>query len=97
MEKTKVSLRQDMERQDAVDLLADVVKSLKAGKIVVEQGEEFLSMCPSDKVNVEIEAKQKKDKGGFAISLTWRTAEEAEEKAPLKISSKEPKHAEKKE
>jgi amphi-Trp domain-containing protein len=95
MEKTKVSFRQAMESQDAVKLLGGLVESLKAGKIVVEQGEEFISMDPAGKVDVEIEAKQKKDKGELSIELSWKLAEAEEAKDPLKISSKEPEPAEK--
>lgn len=93
MEKTKVSFRQAMESQDAVKILEDLVKSLKAGKIVVEQGEEFISMDPAGKVDVEIEAKQKKDKGELSIELSWKLAQAEEAKDPLKISSKEPEGA----
>jgi amphi-Trp domain-containing protein len=90
MENTKVSLKQSMDRNEAVGLLEDLVTSLKAGKIVVEQGKEFVSMNPTDKVDVVVEAKQKKQKGELTITLSWRIAEDEKEKVPLKISSKEP-------
>ena len=94
MEKNKVSFRQSMETADAVKMLQDLVKSVKAGKIVVEQGDAFVSMDPAEKVDVEIEAKQKKGKGELSIELSWREASPAEEEASLKISATEPETAE---
>jgi len=90
MEKNKVSFRQSMETADAVKMLQDLVNSVKAGKIVVEQGDAFVSMDPAEKVDVEIEAKQKKGKGELSIELSWRDARPAEEEASLKISATEP-------
>jgi amphi-Trp domain-containing protein len=93
MEKNKVSFKQTMETEDAVKTLQDLVKSLRAGKIVVEQGEAFISMDPAEKVTVEIEGKQKKDKGELSIELSWRLPEAVEEEAALKISATEPQVA----
>lgn len=93
MEKNKVSFKQTMETEDAVKTLEDLVKSLKAGKIVVEQGEAFISMDPAEKVTVEIEGKQKRDKGELSIELSWRLSEAVEKEAALKISATEPEAA----
>jgi amphi-Trp domain-containing protein len=94
MQKPKVSFRQSVESKEAVKLLGDLVKSLEAGKIVVEQGKEFITMDPAGNVDVEVEAKHKKNKAELSIELSWRIADAVEEVDPLKISSKEPKKVE---
>jgi len=91
MEKNKVSFKQSMANGEAVNLLQDLVNSFKAGKIVLEQEDAFVSMTPGETVDVEIEGKQKKDKGELSIELSWRNPEAGEEKAStLKISATEP-------
>ena len=93
-EKSKITMKQTMGRQEAINLLADLVKSLEAGKIVVEQGKKFLSLTPGEKIHVEVEAKQKKDKGELTIHLSCELVTEVPvepEEAPLRISSQEPK------
>lgn len=91
MEKNKVSFKQSMTNEEAVNLIQDLVDSLKVGKIVLEQNDAFVSMTPGETVAVEIEGKQKKDKGELSIELAWRIPEGGEEKtSALKISATEP-------
>ncbi|MCM0756435.1 amphi-Trp domain-containing protein [Desulfovibrio aminophilus] len=73
-EKCKVSIDQYVEVKQVVAYLEDLVKGLKAGSIMVQHGEESVVLTLPDMVEMEIEAKQKKDKSKFVLELSWRAA-----------------------
>ncbi|MES9995695.1 amphi-Trp domain-containing protein [Desulfovibrio aminophilus] len=73
-EKCKVSIDQYVEVKQVVAYLEDLVRGLKAGSIMVQHGEESVVLTPPDMVEMEVEAKQKKDKSKFALELSWRAA-----------------------
>ncbi len=90
MKENKISHQQHMKRDDLVGYLENLVASLKAGKIVIERNGQFVSLTPPGTVNLELQAKTKKDKGELSIEISWRQEVEAPVKAPLTISSNEP-------
>lgn len=79
-EKCKVEIEQYVETKEAIKYLEDLVKGLKSGTIVIQHGEESVTLTPPDMVELELEAKQKKDKSKFVLELSWKslpaTAEE---------------------
>ena len=94
-EKKKVSIEKKLGTQEAVAFLQDLVTSLKNGKTVVEKGEKFVSLTPSDTIKLEIDASQKSEKGKIKFKLAWKNekVEEPKEEKPEKkiaISSIEP-------
>ncbi len=85
MEKTKLSVTQQLAYTDAVTYLEALLASFRAGQIVVEQDGEFVTLSPREHVEVTVEAKAKKDKQKFSLELAW-TYPPAVEKASVSIS-----------
>ncbi|MFH1061217.1 MAG: amphi-Trp domain-containing protein [Pseudomonadota bacterium] len=87
MGKKEIKLETSLPLEQAVDYLADLVSSLRQGRVVVQKGQEYIELNPSAQVEVEIEAVRKKDKEKFVLELSWRqSAEAAACEAPLRIS-----------
>lgn len=72
-EKCKVEIEQYVETKEAIKYLEDLVKGLKSGSIVVQHGEESVTLTPPDMIELELEAKQKKDKSKFVLELSWKS------------------------
>lgn len=89
MEKNKISVTQQLAFADAVAYLEALVQSLKAGRIVVEQGGEHVVLTTPEHVEVTVEAKAKKDRQKFALELEWYAAP-AVESAAVTISAEAP-------
>ncbi|MFZ5587921.1 MAG: amphi-Trp domain-containing protein [Thermodesulfobacteriota bacterium] len=88
MGKKEIKLETSLPLAQAVDYLADLVASLRQGRVVVQKGQEYIELNPSAQVEVEIEAVRKKDKEKFVLELTWRTGGEARVvDPPLRIGS----------
>ena len=90
MKHTKITQHQKMKRDELVGYLEDLIKSLKAGKLVIEQNGQFVSLNQKKKIKKEIEKKKKKEKGEISIEISWKIPEEMPDMPPLKISSEEP-------
>lgn len=86
MEKQKISVKMHLPYEEAVSYLEDLLKSLKAGTVVVESGGDHVTMKPAGNVAVEIEAKVKKDKQKFGLEIEWTDAAPGD----LTISDTEP-------
>jgi amphi-Trp domain-containing protein len=89
MSKHKIQVKQTMETTEVIAYLEELLKCFKEGKIVVEKGEETISMDLPETVKVEIGAKQKEDKGGFSLEMSWKS-EAPEVMEPIRISQCEP-------
>ena len=91
MGKRELEFKAEMNRSQLVSYLRDLAASLEEGTICVEKGDDYVVMNPGDRVKVEIEAAEKKDKSKFALEITWRKGEAAVEEGPgLKISAVTP-------
>jgi amphi-Trp domain-containing protein len=90
MKENKISHQQHMKRDDLVGYLENLTSSLKAGKIVIERNGQFVSLTLPSIVNLELQAKTKKDKGELSIEISWRQEVDETVKASLNISSNEP-------
>jgi amphi-Trp domain-containing protein len=88
MDKNKIEVKQVMAYEDALGYLEALVKSFREGRIVVRKGEEFLTLTPPESVEIEVSAKQKKNKEKFSLELSWLAYEEDGE--ALIITDKEP-------
>lgn len=87
MQKDKINVKLSLSYEEATTYLEDLLKSLKSGKIVVQNEEEFVSLEPGERVNVKLSAKVKKDTNKFEFEMSWATAEDSKS---VKITSKEP-------
>lgn len=88
--KKEVSYETQMTLKKAVEFLEALVSGLKAGRVCVQQGHESVTVRPEKVVNLEIEAREKKEREALGFKLTWRKPIAAEEDTDLKISSEEP-------
>ena len=82
MENQKISVKMDLPYKEAVSYMKALVESLESGKIVVENGEEHVTLTPMEHVDIKVEAKAKKDKQKFSFEISWSDQTEAN----LKIS-----------
>ncbi|MFP3999488.1 MAG: amphi-Trp domain-containing protein [Desulfobacterales bacterium] len=94
MKKDKITQHQRAERQEVVGYLEDLLNSLRSGKIVVEQNGHFISLNLPETLEIEIEARQKKEKGSFSIEISWKEPEAYDEPAKIRISTEEPANPE---
>ncbi|QTA93629.1 amphi-Trp domain-containing protein [Desulfonema magnum] len=91
MKKSEVKIKKTMDADAVKTILDDVVKSFKEGTVCIESGKEFVVLKPSQQIDFEIEAGEKKGKEKLVIEMSWRQdALEQEPQSLLKISSSEP-------
>lgn len=86
MDKQKISVKKSLTCKEAVAYMQALVDSLESGKIVVESGEERVTLTPSKHIDIEVEAKTKKNKQKFGFEISWSNQDDAQ----LKISDGEP-------
>lgn len=86
MSKKEAKLKGLMSIDQVVTYLEDLTTSLKEGKICVRQGEQFVTLCPDQMVDVEVKASAKKGKEKFEMELAWYREVPQE----MSISSDEP-------
>lgn len=91
MEKKKLSIKETADLKRVISYMEDIVKSLKAGKVCLVKGSEFITLKPSSLVSFEMEGTARKGKEKLAFEVTWVQGEEMKEECEeLKISSSEP-------
>jgi amphi-Trp domain-containing protein len=90
MSKKEAKLKGLMSIDQVVTYLEDLTTSLKEGKICVRQGEQFVTLCPDQMVDVEVKASAKKGKEKFEMELSWHREEIQTENQAMSISSEEP-------
>lgn len=88
--KNKIQNKNSMDLKEVITYLEELTKGFKQGKIVVQQGEEFISLLPPESVQVEVEAKQKEGKEKFSLELSWVPAGPGSEENEIKITQNEP-------
>lgn len=90
MGKNSVALEKKMSAAEVVSFLESIIASLKEGKIVIQQGTQFVVLQPKDLITVEVEASQKMEKGKLSIDIKWKQPEELQPEADILVSSIEP-------
>ncbi len=91
MGKNQIELKLTADVNTVISALEDIVRSMKDGKVCIESGGRFVTLNPSDVIDMEIEASQKKGKEKIAIELEWKEMVPVSEAgAEFKISSQEP-------
>lgn len=71
MSKQKVSVSMELAYSEALSYMKALVKGMESGRINVESGEESVTLVPSERIAIKVEAKVKKDKQKFAFELSW--------------------------
>lgn len=77
MDKAKVSVEKMLGAKEALAVLEDLVQGFKAGRMTITEGEQSVTLVVPELLELELEAKQKKDKSKLVIELSWRTPVEA--------------------
>ncbi len=89
MDKDKLAYRQIMTAAEAVTYLEGLIQGFKAGSVLVSQGEDSLALAPGQDIEVEVEARRKKDKERFSLEFSWRVAPEIDAAAKLNVGAPE--------
>jgi amphi-Trp domain-containing protein len=89
MSKKEVKLKGVMDCNQVIAYMEDLLAGLKNGKICVQQGEQFVTLCPEQMIEMEVQATVKKGKEKFEMELTWRREEAPSEMTDMRISSTE--------
>lgn len=84
---TKVEIEGAMDLGQAISYLKDVLNSLKEGVIRVEAGDDIVMLRPSQAVDFEMSASQKKDREKFSLKLSWKQPKGGIQERDLKIGS----------
>jgi len=92
-DKKEIHFEKKMDCTEAVSYLEALISSLKDGKIVIEQGSQFVSLIPAGMIDFEMEARQKNDKEKLSLVFSWCRKSVETEPEVLKISSGEPAFA----
>ena len=71
-EKKAIEIEETMTKDQAADFFRMLANGLQSGNLELKNGEETLTLSPTDMISVEIEAKQKKDKSKFSMEMSWR-------------------------
>ena len=94
MSKQELSLKGTVDLERAIGYLEDLIASLKAGTVHIQQGDKGLTIHPRDVVDLEVEVEQKKAKEKFTIELAWRNGVTTPTDGDLVISSEAPEPVE---
>lgn len=70
-DKKEIHLEKEMGTTEVISYLEDIIRNLKDRNIVIEQGDVFISLMPTEVIDVEIKAKQKKRKAKLSLELSW--------------------------
>ncbi|HDS16897.1 MAG TPA: amphi-Trp domain-containing protein [Proteobacteria bacterium] len=68
MEKKKLSLKKFMAPAEAAAKLEDLAAAFRSGMVRIEKDDQVLSLQLSDPVEIEISAREKKDKAVFLLN-----------------------------
>jgi amphi-Trp domain-containing protein len=91
MKKNEVNVKGVLTVSGVNAVLKDLIQSIDAGKICIEHNEVFVTLQPSDQMDFEIKAANKKGKQKIEIELSWREVlPEEDASKSLKISDTEP-------
>lgn len=91
MKKNEVTVKCKLEADAVANLLSDMVKSFREGKVVIQKGDSFVTLKPVGQIEMELEAAEKKGKQKIEIQLSWKEEiplEQAE--GEIRISGDEP-------
>lgn len=86
MEKQKIEVKKNLEYTEAIAYMEALLQSLKAGTIVVQSGEDHITMTPAEHIGIKVEAKSKKGKQKFGLEISWTEGSSTD----LTITDKEP-------
>ncbi len=91
MKKNEVNVKCKMEAEAVADMLSDMAKSFREGKVVIQKGSSFVTLKPIGQIDMELAAAEKKGKQKIEIQLSWKEEILSEQKEDeFRISGDEP-------
>lgn len=91
MKNNEIKIKMNANAEAIAKILEDIAASIKCGKICVQRGADFVTLIPSESMDIEMEAIKKKGKQKLTLELTWRNVVSVKDTgADLAISSEEP-------
>ena len=88
-EEQKFELEQNLDLKTLTDYMEELVKTFKAGKVVLQQEDQYINLSPDEQISLQISAKQKSEKESLSLLISWEP-KKSQEEATLKISQTEP-------
>lgn len=82
----KISQSGAMTTDELVDLLGGLTDGLRAGRVLIERGTDFIVLFTSDKVAFKMETKVTDEKAKLSLTLSWPNILPACEEHSLRIS-----------
>ena len=89
-EKKKIEVKGYVRPDELSKHLHALADSFQSGRIVIEQGNRFVALKTGERVELELEAEQKKERAKLTISIAWSSAQPAAFGDSLKISAELP-------
>ena len=91
MSSKNISFKSFIDLAQAVTYLEDLASSLRDGRVYVRQADEYVELVPTDGIEIQLDASEKKGKQKLTLELTWRRSLEANGGGSnLSISSNKP-------
>lgn len=76
-EKVKIDFEGTMPRNEAVSYFEAIVGGLRSGRLEFKQGEQILVLSPPDRLQVEVKAQSKGNKGRVVFEIEWSDEDRA--------------------
>ncbi|WP_291328466.1 amphi-Trp domain-containing protein [Desulfovibrio sp. UCD-KL4C] len=70
--KNKITVKQTLTQDGVVTYLEDLLKSFKAGQLIINNAEDSVTLNPSEEINFELKAGSKKGKTKFSMKFSWQ-------------------------
>lgn len=90
MSRKEVGIKRTVELAEAIKYLQDLAGCLKKKEVYVQQGKEYLTLSPKEKVLLEVSAKAKKEKEKLSFSISWYNELPVTEGEDILITSEKP-------
>jgi amphi-Trp domain-containing protein len=80
--KLKIDFEATLPRHEAISYFEAIVAGLRSGRLEFKQGDQALVLSPPDRLEIEVKAQSKGDKGRVVFEIAW-----SDEHRALDISS----------
>jgi amphi-Trp domain-containing protein len=69
--KLKIDFEASMPRNEAISYFEAIIGGLRSGRLEFKQGEQSLVLNPPDRLEIEVKAQSKGDKGRVVFQIEW--------------------------
>lgn len=70
-DKKEIHIEKEMGATEVIKYLEEIVRNLRDGHVIIEQGDVSVSLTPAEVIDVDIKAKQKKRKAKLSLEFSW--------------------------